>query len=302
MKKLLLSLAVVLAGCGGGGGSTSTTQPTAQVFNSNLKPMDLGLSCVNKSNMQQTALYYESILKVDYSVSNDYFVDNNTWGIQIPENYSNFINTNWSECIGTSYSDKNTLVARWTWDMGPTSSEVGGIKSYPEIIYGYKPLGFKNTSSYPKLISSIKSMQVNWSIEIDKNNSSGDLLLESWISTTATPAGLKNSNMVAEMAIVLDCWNSSWCNLTGEKVNIGGYDYIFNINPAPIKDNPSLITFNSITPQLGKGGLDLVLFMNFLKSRGVLSDQHYIDDVEFGTEIVFGKGEARLNSYSITTN
>lgn len=311
MKKLLLSLAVVLAGCGGGGGGgtsstqlMSPTQPVSPVFNINLKPTDLTLSCSTKANMQSTALYYENINPIDYNIQSEYGTDNNFWGIQIPVNYSNYLNINWSQCIGSNFSDKNTLVARWTWDMGPNLSEEGGIKSYPEIIYGKKPVGIsKNNSSFPLVISSVKKLQVNWSIEIDKNNSSGDLLLESWISSNARPNGLTDGTMVAELAILLDCWNQSWCNkLPGEKVNIGGYEYIFSVNKGPVGGNPDMIIFNSVTPQLGKGGVDLGLFLTFLKSRGLLTDQQYINDVEYGTEILFGKGEVRLNSYSVTVN
>ena len=299
MKKLLLLLSVVIAGCGGGGEAFST-QPITQTYNSNLKPTDLTLSCVTKANMQKT----ENIIPVD-NVESEYGMDNNFWGIQTPVNYSEYLNINWSQCIGTGFSDKNIVVSRWTWDMGPNLTAAGGIKSYPEIVFGRKPVGIsKNKSSFPLLISSIKKLQVNWSIEIDKNNSSSNLLLESWISSNPKPNGLTDGTMVAELAIILDCWGATngWCNPNGEKVNIGGYDYIFAVNKGPISGNPDMISFNSVTPQLGKGGVDLGLFLNFLKSRGLLTDNQYINDVEFGTEIVSGKGELRLNSYSVTVN
>jgi len=305
MKKLLLSLAVVLAGCGGGGDGTSPTQPIVQVFNSNLKPNDLKLNCVTKSNMQSAnGLYYGSDSHVDYNVSQDYYVNNNFWGVQMTENYANFLNSAWSQCMGAGFSDKNTVVSKLTWDMGTNSSWNGGVKTSPFIDYGYNPENKHNGTTFPKQIASIKSLQVNWNIEIDKNNSIAHFMLDTWISSTATPNRITDSSMVAEMMIVFDCWPNTdqWCNPTGEKVNIGGYDYIFRLENAPFPGNPRFITFDSLTPQLGKGGINLTLFLDFLKSRGVLNNTHYIDDLEFGTEIIAGKGELRLNSYSVTVN
>lgn len=303
MKKLLLSLVVVLAGCGGGG--TSSPQPIVPVFNSNLKPNDLRLNCVNKSSMQgPSGRYYGSDSLIDYSVSQEYYIDNSFWGIQMVENYANFLKTDWSQCMGAGFSDFNTVVSKLTWDMGSNSLKDGGIKTSPFIDYGYNPSNRHKGTSFPKQIKDIKSLQINWNIEIDKNNSIAHLMLDTWISSTATPYNITDSTMVAEMMIVFDCWPNTddWCNPSGEKVNVGGYDYIYTLQPAPIKGNPTFITFNSITPQLGKGGINLTLFLDFLKSRGVLNNTYYIDDLEFGAEIIAGKGEIRLNSYSITVN
>lgn len=290
MKKLLLLLSVVIAGCGGGSPANTTPsqpiQPVVHIFNSSIKPSDVNVSC-----------FTSRALAVDLSVSNEYFVENNTWGSSaISASYK------WSQCIGSTFKDPNTLVAKWTWDMGYDLNS--GVKSYPEIIYGVRPGGNYSSNSFPKIINNVKNILIKWDIEIDKNDSSGQLLLESWISSTFNPTSIKDKNMVAEMGIILDCWGATngWCNPNGEKVNIGGYDYIFNVNPAPNPGNPKFITFNSITPQLVKSSIDLGLFLTFLKSRGVITDQQYIDDVEFGTEIVFGKGEVRLNSYSVTIN
>ena len=290
MKKLLLLLSVVIAGCGGGSPANTTPsqpiQPVVHIFNSSIKPSDVNVSC-----------FTSRALAVDLSVSNEYFVENNTWGSSaISASYK------WSQCIGSTFKDPNTLVAKWTWDMGYDLNS--GVKSYPEIIYGVRPGSNYSSNSFPKIINNVKNILIKWDIEIDKNDSSGQLLLESWISSTFNPTSIKDKNMVAEMGIILDCWGATngWCNPNGEKVNIGGYDYIFNVNPAPNPGNPKFITFNSITPQLVKSSIDLGLFLTFLKSRGVITDQQYIDDVEFGTEIVFGKGEVRLNSYSVTIN
>ena len=293
MKKLLLLLPVVIAGCGGGS-PTSTApsqpiQPVVYIFNASSKTNELNLNCVSNSSNRVAA--------INPSVSSEYFFQNNTWGsATIIPTYK------WDQCIGSTFADPNTVVAKWTWDMGYDSGF--GVKSYPEIIYGFKPGANNPTSTFPKLINNAKSIVVKWDIEIDKTDSMGQLLLESWISSTNNVTRLTDKNMVAELGIILSCWGAvnGWCNPVGEKVNIGGYDYIFNVNAAPIPGNPMFITFNSVTPQLGKGGVDIALFLNFLKSRGVLNDQQYIDDIEFGTEIAAGKGAARLNSYSITAN
>jgi predicted flavoprotein YhiN len=86
----------------------------------------------------------------------------------------------------------------------------------------------------------------------------------------------------------------------GEIVNIGKNLYIYNIHSSPNLGNPKMVSFHSIKTLSGQNNIDLKLFLNFLKERNVISDIHYINDIEFGTEIINGKGEVRVNSYSVT--
>jgi len=299
LTSIIVLIVFLLNGCGGGGGggggAATTTQQPITVFNSNLKPADLKVICTKNTVNPIVAI----------GNSSDYYLQNNTWGLNTAANYLIYSSLPWSQCINADFSSTNTVVAKWTWDMTSDSSWSGGVKSYPEIIYGYKPAGQRNYSTFPKLIGNVKALKINWDIEVDKNSGTGQILLESWISSNDRPlSNAVSGGTVAELAIILDCWPSTdgWCNPTGEKVNIGGNDYIYKSQNAPLNGNPQFITFNSINSQIGKNGLDMILFMNFLKLRGLLTDQQYIDDVELGTEIILGKGEVRLNAFSVTTN
>ena len=74
MKKLLLLLPVVIAGCGGGS-PTSTApsqpiQPVVYIFNASSKPNELNLNCVSNSSNRVAA--------INPSVSSEYFFQNNT--------------------------------------------------------------------------------------------------------------------------------------------------------------------------------------------------------------------------------
>jgi hypothetical protein len=291
--KLSLTFILIscLIGCGGGGGDSAPLPKPAPIINSLLKPMDLNLDC--RTNLST------SVILVDPKINPEYGYENNSWGSwglydrPAPS-------TPWSQCIGMGFAGMNNVVARWVWDFGDNISS--GVRSYPEIVYGYKPTGnVDNSPSLPKVINSITSIDINWNIEIDRGNGSGWVLLESWLSNTSKPYSLKSGDVNLELGIVIDCWVANgWCNPTGEIVNIGKNLYIYNINSSPNPGNPNMVSFHSIKTLSGQNNIDLKLFLNFLKERNVISDIHYINDIEFGTEIINGKGEVRLNSYSVT--
>jgi hypothetical protein len=294
MKTLLstISLTSILFGCGGGAGA-----PIQPIFtiNSALAPRDLVLNCGTDRFM------YVDPINAPPGYNTEYGYENNTWGswgkYDIPASKQP-----WSQCIGAAFSAANTVVARWTWDFGENLGF--NVKAYPEIVYGFKPALIPNTSpSFPKLIGSITSIPIKWDIELDKGSSAGNILLESWISTTNLPYSNKDVTVILEMGIIIDCWNDvALCNRQGEYVTIGGHAYTYVVSPPPLPGNPIAVWFFSVGSQIGKGGLDLGLFLTFLKSRGILSDKYYIDDIELGTELINGKGEVRLNSYSVTVH
>ena len=287
---LIFIIITSLIGCGGGGDSPPLPKPVP-IINSLLKPLDLDLDC-------RTHLY-TSVILVNPEINPEYGYQNNSWGSWGLYNTPAPIKP-WSQCIGMGFSSINTVVARWIGDFGDNIRN--GVRSYPEIVYGYKPTNnIDNSPSLPKVINSITSIDINWDIEIDRGNGSGWVLLESWLSNTSKPYTLKSGDVNLELGIIIDCWGiNGSCNPTGEIVNIGKNLYIYNINSAPNPGNPNMVSFHSIKSLSGQNNIDLKLFLNFLKERNVISDSHYIDDVEFGTEIINGKGEVRVNSYSVT--
>lgn len=278
-----------IIGCGGGGDLPTPLPEPAPIINTLLKPLDLNLNCITTPDTR--------VIHPDIKINPEYGYENNSWGswglYNVPPPTEP-----WSQCIGMGFSGTNTVVARWTWDFGANIAT--GVRSYPEIVYGFKP-SYGNTDispSLPEVINNITSMDINWDIEINRGNGSGWVFLSSWLSKTNKPRGLKTGDVNLELGIIIDCWGD-WCNPTGEIVNIGKNLYIYNIQPGPVTGNPTLVTFYSIKSLSGQNNIDLKHFLNFLKERNVTSD-NYLNGVEFGTEIINGKGEVRVNSYSVT--
>lgn len=283
-------------GGGGGGGNTNPVTPVAPVFNSALKPTDLPLDCFTK-------MYTRSAL-IDGAVSKEYGYENNSWGAWALYG-GTALKQPWSQCVGVGFSDANTVVARMTWD---TNGQTPANTLYPEIVYGFKPQPIQNNSpTFPKLITNISSLNVKWNFEIDKGNGAGQILLEAWLSSSPKVSDNHDGIVNAEVGIMLDCWgNDSWCIESGELVVIGGQDYIYKAaRPSEIFGvigSSPFTYFRSVKPQTGKGSLDMMQFINFLKSRNAIPNSLYLDSIEFGPEVSFGKGEVRVNSYSITVN
>ena len=267
-------------------------------FTMALTPADLTLDC---SSSDQTR-----VNPIDPVSASDYGFENNTWGVW-GYGGSNVL-TDWTQCMGSAFAGPNNVVARWTWDFSKYTINDGGfVKSYPEIVYGFKPSGYANGSSaFPKRVSTIQSIPITWNMEIDNSQSTNNVAFDVWLSSTASPTSLTGGIVNAELMIWLDCVQrgstQGWCTAPGESVLIDGKEYVYSTQPAPVPGNPRYILFRSVQSQLGAGSLNLASFLTFLKARAVISDADYVDDIELGTEIAEGKGELRLNSYSITIN
>ena len=300
MKSLItLASLALLSACGGGDSPPApapvqqVAAPVARMFNSALRPTDLTLNCNTTT--------YTRVAPIDESVSTEYGYENNSWGAWALYGGTPLTQP-WSLCIKADFSDANTVVARMTWDTGNQSSP---NTLYPEIVYGFKPQPIKNISTtFPKLTSSTASFDVKWNIEIDKDNSAGQLLIESWLSHSANVVSNHDGKVNAELAIAVDCWgNDGWCQLRGELVTIGGQDYMYEgvqpLSEATVPGSAQFIFFRSVKPQLA-GSIDMMQFINFLKSRDAIPNSLYIDSVEFGPEVNFGKGEARVNAFSVS--
>lgn len=298
-KKSLIAIVVsTLVGCGGGGTGPTIQGPTASiveptvVINQFLKPNDLVLDC----NTTQ----YTSVIPANIKINPEYGYENNSWGAW--GLYGRPAMTKpWTQCIGMGFSGTNTVVAKWIWDFGENVTNT--VKSYPEIVFGYKPTSKNKDISplFPKVINTINAIDVNWDIEIERGNGSGWMLIESWLSHTDKAVSLKSGDVMLELAIIFDCWNTEgWCHYKGEVVNIGKHNYTFTLHPAPIPGNPHLAAFHSVNSLAGQNSIDLKQFLNFLRDRKIISDFNYVNSIEFGTEIQNGKGQVRVNSYSVT--
>ena len=326
-KQLVLvsAISAMLAACGGGGGGSTPTSipavtpaPTpvvclapqvnqngecvtpAPTFNAALKPADLTMAC--------ESTYKPATFLVDSTVSSEFRYSQNEWGA------TNM--TGWTQCIAAGFSAPNTIVSHWTWDWGnnTTVGAVGSgvnttyVKSYPNIMYGAP--NRVTTPTFPKQVATIHTATVNWDMEITHQASTGgvgrdggNLFFDIYFSTDAHPMSSQGSTVNANLSINVARWGSmDFWNSPFELVTIDGVEYKFNSAPSNLTGNTAIgATFNT-TSQQYSGTINVISFINFMKARGIIIDANWLDNIQIGTEISEGKGEAKLNKFAVTVN
>jgi hypothetical protein len=60
------------------------------------------------------------------------------------------------------------------------------------------------------------------------------------------------------------------------------------------------IAFLRTTPQLGRGTIDLAAFLAHVRSMGLATGDEYLAAIEFGNEVIRGRGETKLHAYAVT--
>jgi hypothetical protein len=219
--------------------------------------------------------------------SGAYRAENNTWG------KSNL--TGWTQCIGIEVDSEEVLSGQWTWDWLEFG---GGVKAYPEVIFGQKPGTRSTTIDLPKRIADIEAIIVTYDVA-STNTGTGNVAFDIWLTDTQNPDTFGAPPITHEIMIWLD---------TTEGMQPGG-DYI---GQAIIDDTPyhflvgdnwgdgwRYIAFKRVEMQLGSGSLDLASFFAYLKSEGLVSGEEYVASVEFGNEVVNGAGETILRRYEV---
>jgi hypothetical protein len=248
------------------------------------------------------------LIAVAQAVNPEFGSLNNAWG-------ANSLTSTWSQCLGAALSTKDTLVAHWNWDFGANSANDGGyVKSYPEVGFGFKPGGTDISPLFPIQVAAGKAISVSWDMTVTHAISNkftgttspgdgGNILLESWVSTTTTPWGVRDPAIALEIAIKLTQWgsmgNMQFPDLTMELVTIDGKDYRFKATPNFNNGTWTFCEFVSVATQ-NTGTLDMSKFVDFLKARSLATNAMYVTSVELGTEISEGAGDVKVNSFSVT--
>ncbi len=223
--------------------------------------------------------------------SGSYWVQNNTWGKEKL--------TGWSQCIGIGDGGPGSITARWIWDW-PNSGT--NVKAYPEVIFGQKPGTQSSTAALPRKVSDIQSATVAWDIESD-HTGSGNTALELWLTDVPGPvADFSAPPVTHEIMIWLEAYGGMHPGgAFTERVTLDGVDYDVYIGD-DFGEGWRYIAFERVTPQLGIGGLDLVSFLAYLRSKHLVTGNEYVASIELGNEVISGAGQTRLHSYTVSVD
>lgn len=214
--------------------------------------------------------------------------ENNTWGKGTL--------TEWSQCVGLRMGSDGSLAARWTWDW-PTAGT--NVKSYPEIIFGQKPGGPSTSADLPKQVSALSEVLISYDYSTDRTGS-GNLAFDFWLTDTGDPSTWGVPPIKTEIMIWLESFGSMapggrW----QERVTIDGIEYSL-YTAKNWGDGWDYVAFVRTKPDPGSGSIDLVSFLDYMQSKELITGEEYVASVEFGNEIVGGKGETILNQFAVS--
>ena len=226
----------------------------------------------------------------------EYLLTNNVWGAQ---DYKDI-----KQCIATK--DKGY---EWNWQW---QGHDGNVLAYPSILYGHKPWNKHSTSPrLPVKVDDVKKLTVTFKAK-QVGSGSHNLLLESWITSSAVP---KPSTRTVELAIHL--LQQNWPGMPGKKVDTVFIDnHQFDVYVEPSIDVPGdeyhwlylgfvytgvkknqLPSNSNAYSELER--IDMSAFISYSTKHNYIDTQHYLASIELGSELVSGEGKTRVETFAV---
>jgi len=267
-------LAVAAVACSGPGDADSGAPKAGEVRRSNLPAalQDAPLQCDER---------WEGTVGA-------YRVENNTWGKQ---NITRF-----KQCVAIGEPpDGVGAITRWRWDW---PREHDRVKAYPAIIYGQKPGTPTTEPALPMQVQDLKKLDVTWRVEshfTGMGNTSFDL----WLQNDPKAPQFAVPPITHEIMI----WLNRWGDMPAggkfrERVRLDGAEYDLWVGEN-FAMGWTYIAFVAVRSQLHARHLDLMPFIDTLRSRNIVPGDTWFASIELGNEVVYGDGETTLLEYTI---
>jgi hypothetical protein len=208
-------------------------------------------------------------------------VSNNVWGKGDV--------TNATQCVSAREANGKCQF-KWEW-VWPDSGS-GAVRAYPEIIYGWKPWASASTTDkLPVKIRDITAINLDLDVFV-RADGACNTAFDLWLTASPTP---RPGNITHELMIWLS--NVGWDPGSGniDTVEIEGVDY--KLYKAPMQ-TWTYISFARVLPRTS-GRLNIAAFLQYLVEHHYISSSEYLASIEFGNEIIVGKGATYVNQFDM---
>lgn len=214
--------------------------------------------------------------------------ENNAWGKgQL---------TGWSQCVGVGQNSAGSFAARWTWDW-PEGS--GDVKAYPEVVFGHKPGYAQSTHpALPRRLDALGRIQLSYEVQTTRYGA-GNMAVDMWLTQSDKPDHFAVPPITHEIMVWLDQFGPMYAG--GKQVDqttLDGVPYRVYLG-----DKFGLgwryVAFLPNIPLRASARMDLRVFFDYLRGKQLIAGSEYLAAINFGNEIISGKGETRLNLLSV---
>ena len=181
---------------------------------------------------------------------------------------------------------------RWRWPRGN-----GDVKGYPEVIYGHKPWHPPTRSPFPKRISEVREIRVDYAAYLT-GEGSYNTAFSMWVTNDdpPTPEGITHEIMIW---VDRSCDFEPYPNSRVADVEIDGATYTLVIEKQFSTFGQTYIAFARHSDQ-HLGTLNLHEFLVYLVENDHVPAESYVTDVELGNEAISGTGELWLKEFRVT--
>lgn len=280
-----LALSLLLTACDSG----NTLRPIAQAGSGKPASAPASAPTAFAHPADETLRFHMQCEEAVTAASGSYEVENNVWGKGAL--------TDWSQCVGATNSTRRGLAARWTWDW---KSQDNQVKAFPEVVFGHKPGTARSTTPLlPRKLGEMRRVIMDYDISTQRSGT-GNLSVDIWLTDTPTPTTFAVPPITHEVMIWLETFGPMYAG--GEQidtVSIHGMPYRvyvgekFGLGWRYIAFKPEN------TPMQPVAQLDLMPYLLYLQTKGLVTPESHVANINLGNEIISGAGTTQVNHLDI---
>lgn len=280
-----LALSLLLTACDSG----NTLRPIAQAGSGKPASAPASAPTAFAHPADETLRFHMQCEEAVTAASGSYEVENNVWGKGAL--------TDWSQCVGATNSTRRGLAARWTWDW---KSQDNQVKAFPEVVFGHKPGTARSTTPLlPRKLGEMRRVVMDYDISTQRSGT-GNLSVDIWLTDTPTPTTFAVPPITHEVMIWLEIFGPMYAG--GEQidtVSIHGIPYRvyvgekFGLGWRYIAFKPEN------TPMQPVAQLDLMPYLLYLQTKGLVTPESHVANINLGNEIISGAGTTQVNHLDI---
>jgi hypothetical protein len=232
----------------------------------------------------------------DSQIVGPYKYENNVWGIDKARGFKP------DQCLLTRTVDGRREIG-WTWDWPGMDRTVF---AYPQIMWGWKPWsgGAPSDKRFPMRVGDLKRLVMDYQVETEAAGTY-NLAPEVWLTSSGAWSDRPNPRIITtEIMFWMDYQQGATpAGSIVDRPIIGGVNYelwkMDNIGNKGDGKGWTIYSFKSPTIQ-HSGSIDIRALLTYMVGKGWVSADEYVASVEFGNEVMGGRGTTWVKKFEVT--